>query len=342
MVPHRHSASWWMMWMMRSMGSVVLPVLFVLSLTPLTGCSRVSIPAAQSLAGLGRDVAMQAHQSVFVSDQDFGRARDLEVLLHALSGGAQSGEFDALLSSYDGVHDEMTQRGIVFDRMIEMYDAFEALASVDAAVRTESALTDLTAAINDYAVALQQPPPLSARTAGVASRVGGAVADEARKMQVKWASREIRACVSALIALLEEPMVREQLAGFKRILATDRAAGTVMLVQKGLYDPGPLLNDLGADAGLVSVKNATQLVASDPALGRALTAVIERRLLNRAGLIEKGYDLSLTALRNLVEEHEKLEQGAPLDAARLHEIAAQLRGLATLLSEPRAAESGSE
>ena len=49
-------------------------------------------------------------------------------------------------------------------------------------------------------------------------------------------------------------------------------------------------------------------------------------------LIVQGYDSSLAALRQLIAQHKKLEEGEPLDLSRLRAIVAQLRGIAVLLA----------
>lgn len=78
------------------------------------------------------------------------------------------------------------------------------------------------------------------------------------------------------------------------------------------------------------------LIKSNQQLGNALKEVLDKRLARgQFNLIEKAYDVSIAALKHLVSEHKKLEQGEPLDLARLQATVAELRGIAVLLGKIR-------
>jgi hypothetical protein len=263
---------------------------------------------------------------------------DSESFLRGYGGTIQSAEYLQILNLYNDVQLELAKRSVVFEKLADLYDAFGELAGLDAGAQTEKALGDLGGAITGYANQLKQPKPLSSDATGVISKIGGLVVTEIQKAKIKEASILIREKVDAFQQLLGNKLVREQMTGFRELLASDRKAAFTILWDAGVYDPKPFLDDFGTDAGLVAQNNVSALIKSNPdsgkALNNALKEVIDKRLSrNQSVLIEKAYDTSLTALKNLVSEHKKLEQGEPLDLARLQAIVAELRGIVVLLGK---------
>jgi hypothetical protein len=300
------------------------------------GCSGVSIDAARQLGLSGGAVAAEAKQAAIASDEEYLRARDAEALFHGLVGLSGSDKkLEEILRLLDSIHLELTKRGIVFERMTRLYEAFGDLAGFDAATATEAALNDLGGAIQDYAQQLNRTPPASKDATAVISKIGGLLASEIQKAKIKEASALIRGQVEAFARLLGDPLVREQMVGFRDLLGTDRKVALLAVWRAGVLDPKPLLDDLGSVGGLVGHKDAAQRIADDARLRNALGAVLDRRLAMRQELLEQGYDASVDALKRLGAEHEKLENEQPIDLARLRTMVGQLRAVVDLLGRSR-------
>jgi hypothetical protein len=312
----------------------MLMVLFLVTFM-ISACAGVNIEATRALSMTGRNVALQTQQNIFVSDKEYLRARDSEALLHGFSGTTESENYTNILKLYDDIHRELAKRSVVFEKLADLYDAFGELAGLDAGEQTERALGNLGGAIEDYAEQIKQPSPIYSGTTAVISKIGGLVATEIQKAKIKEASIQIRARVEDIQKLLENELVREQMTGFQEFLLSDRKAAFVKLWDAEVYDPTPLLNDFGADVGLVAQKDVTTLIKTNKALKDALVEVLDKRLAIKSELIRQGYDASLGALRHLVTEHKKLEQGEPLDLTRLRAIVAELRGIAVLLAKAK-------
>ncbi len=299
-----------------------------------SACASINIDSAKTLGKAGRSVAVQTQQNIMVSDKEYLRARDSEALLHGYSGTTQSTLYMQLLNSYDEIQQELAKRSVVFEKIANLYDAFGELASLDAGAQTEKAIGELSGAITEYAKQVKQPVPLSDSATTLISKTGGMVATQIQKAKIRETSTQIREKVDAFRQLLENKLVREQMTGFREALASSRKAAFIMLWDAGVYDPKPLFDEFGQDAGLVAQNNVAALIKSNPQLGNAVKEVLDKRLArSQFNLIEKAYDVSLAALKNLVSEHKKLEDGELLDLARLQATVAELRGIVVLLGK---------
>jgi len=301
----------------------------------LSGCSRINIEAAKSLSATGREAALQTQQNVLVSYKEYLRARDCEAFQHGLSGNTKSEAYEEILNNYSEIQQELTKRSIVFEKLADLYDAFGELSGFDAGGQTENALGDLSVAVNEYATVFHQKPLISDKTTDVISKIGGLVATEIQKAKIKKASALIQERVKALVGLFENPLVREQLAGYRQRLTKNRKEAFLKLWEAGVYDPKPILDDFGEDVGLTAQKEAPGIINSKPNLGKAITEVLDKRLEMKSELIQEGYDAGLKALKQLVTEHKKLEQGKPLDLTYLRTITAELRNIAGLLAKTK-------
>lgn len=116
---------------------------------------------------------------------------------------------------------------------------------------------------------------------------------------------------------------------------TNRKAALVLLWKNGVFDPKPLLDDLGSVGGLIGEKDAAQRIAANTPLRDGLEEVLAKRLALQRDLIKRGYQGSVDALRRLVAEHQRLESGQAVDLAQLRVMVAQLRAIVDLLGKAR-------
>ncbi len=313
-----------------SLGNKIGLLIALLSL--LSACSRIQVEAARTLGEAGREVALQARQNILVSDQEYLRARDSEAIIHGFNETTASEEYVGILKLYHTIHLELSTRSAVFQRLADLYNAFGELAGLDAGGQTEKALKDLGGAVGDYAKLIKRASPAYDDATAALSRIGGLTAAEIQKKKIKEASLRIRGRVEDIQGLLENSLVREQMTGFHKLLASVRSASLILLWRQGLFDPAPLLDDFGEEVGLAVKRDAVARIKPDEPLGKALAEVIARRLEMKAELIEKSYDTSLSSLADLIAEHKKLEKGDAPDLARIRAIAAELRTIADMFS----------
>jgi hypothetical protein len=312
----------------------MLVVLLLLAFL-ISSCSTINIEAAKSLSVTGHNAALQARENAIVSEDEYLRTRDSEALLAGFSGDTESDRYKEILSLFKDIYQELTKRAVVFTNLADLYDAFGELASLDTGAQVEKGLVDLGGAIEEYAKAIHQPlpSPTAGDVTAVISKIGGLVGTEIQKAKIKEASMQIRVKVDAFLELLSSPLVRRQMQGFRKFLASDRKTMLMMLWDSGVYDAKPLLDDLGAPAKLVTTKDADSLVKNNPGLKKALTEVLAMRLTNQMDLIDQGYDASLGVLKNLISQHKKLEEGQPLDLTQIRALVAQLRSIAVMLGK---------
>jgi hypothetical protein len=313
------------------LGKIRILALMAFAAFMISACASVNIDAAKTLSKAGQGVAVQAQQNIMVSDKEYLLAMDSEAFLHGYNGSTESVQYKQLLMVYNDIQQELSKRAVVFEKLADLYDAFGKLAELDAGGQTSKALGELGGAIADYATQFKQP---ASDVTAIIANIGGIAATEIQKAEIREVSAMIRVRVEAFQALLENKLVREQMTGFRSLLAKDREAAFMILWNAEVFDPKPLLDDFGSYAGLVARSNAAALIKSDPKLALALNETLAKRLKrNQSALIGKSYDKSLAALKELVSAHKKLEQGAPLDMARLQAITAELRSLVILFGK---------
>ncbi len=303
-----------------------------------SACSGLNVESARQLAVSGRQVAVQAKQTSIVSEQDYARALDGEAFLHGFSGNVD--KLKEIVASYDTVRRELLSRAIVFERLADLYDAFGDLAAIDAAHDVETALGNLDGAVRDYATQMKLTVPVSTDATNAIATIGGLVAAEIQKAKLKKSSALIGGELVKFEQLLENKLVKTQVITFRKLLQADAAAAVVTLWDNGALEPTPLLNDIGAPAGLGAPKEAQKIVQSKPAVGKGLGVVLRQRLTRQADLIDQGYEASIRAVKRLAAEHKKLEQDQELDLARLREVVAELRTVVGLLTRIRAGVAG--
>lgn len=296
-------------------------------------CSTLNLEAARALSATGQEAAVKIKAAAFASDTEYSRAMDAEALFHGAARNEGSELYKQLKASYAAVNNEIAKRAQVVAALADFYEAFGELAKYDASGETQAALTGLGTAIDSYRKDVLNAGPLSQDTVGLVVHVGGLIAAERQKEMVRQASAAVRPKLTAFHDALASPLVKDQFTGFKKTLASDRAAAVIYLWKQGLLDASPLVGELAADGGLTPVKNAAEVVLKSVELSAAMQAVIARRVNGKLVAIERSYDTSVQLLADLVAEHRKLEEGAPLDLARVRALVAELTAIVNLVNK---------
>jgi hypothetical protein len=216
-----------------------------------------------------------------------------------------------------------------FTQLSKTYEGFGALAGYGASAQVNQGLAGLTSATNDYLKATGANP-LPANVTNVAAVVGGILVQEEQKRRVKEASASIRDVVEKFNAALKahkaaftQPRVIEIRDGYKVVTA---------LWCIGLLDARAIIENLSSGYGLaVAAAPDTPVDAKDmPLLKTAIEGVIQSQSVRAQAASDSAYDGITDGLDNLVNEHNKLERGQPVDIGTLQTKLAQLRQIIEL------------
>lgn len=295
----------------------------------LQGCSSLNVENAAKLGTAGKEVSAAAAAGIFASDSEFRSAREAEIFFHSYTGVQPPAD---MLAAYTGIHAELRARKAVFTKLAAAYTAFSGLAARDEPARIAASIDELGDAVNGYAAAVDTSPVISGTASGIAGQIAHAALSGKKNRMLKQASALIRVRLARMLELLDDPLVREQMTGFRRNLARNRITAVQLLWMHGLLDPAPLLDQMAADAGLRAGSDAAVIVRNSKRIGNGLQAVMTDRLNNTVSLIDKGYDSTLDALRELIAEHEKLEKGESVTNAQLLQIIYGLQTVTERLS----------
>lgn len=290
----------------------------------LSGCSSVNIDAAKTLGAAGQQVSAQSAEGIFVTDDKYLRAMDAEAFFR---GFTKTEMPEQLAENYEIIHSELSARRLVFTRLNEVYSAFTELASIDAATGFETSINGLGDAVNGYAAARGSGPVISSSVQGVIATIGGMTAAEIQRKKIVESSVLVRERLTAFVDLFSDPLVKTQFTTFKENLAANRTAAIRLLWKKGAFDPSPLLDQIGAEAGLKATKESVKMINNpdDSSVRDGLEGVIKSRFNRKMDAIERSYDASVAAVNELIDKHEQLEAGDPLDLGRLRQIIGELQ-----------------
>ncbi|MFT5702565.1 MAG: hypothetical protein ACI8ZB_005488 [Desulforhopalus sp.] len=311
-------------------------LVIILATLAMAGCSTVSIDKAKQLGAFGTEVTANSMANIFVTEDEFQRAIDAEAFFHGSNSSEDSPVYANIIEKANKVNNELAARTVVFNNLASVYDAFSGLAGIDAATGTETAINGLGSAINGYAAAVGQAPPIAESATAVLARIGGIIAAEIQKKQIIEASKLIRQHLDAFAILFEGKLVRTQMVTFQEVLAQNRATAIDLLWNTGVFKPDLVLNQMGASAGLTAHKDAAKVVAANKKLNSGLNEVVRQRLNHSKGLIGQSYNASIKGVRALIAQHMNLEKGEDLNLTHLRQIVAELQRSAILLSPPTA------
>jgi hypothetical protein len=312
-------------------------VIVILAAFALSGCSTVRIDAAGHLGDAGHQTADALAETLFLSDAFLDQAGDIDTFVfYYEAGGEAPPELEAkrkeLFDSYRAVHDEFKSRRQVFSDLGLAYQQFAGLADKGAELETAAAVDRLSGAVNKYAESQGKKAIFSGSAQKTLFQLGWLAAAELKKKQIRKASSLIRERLTAFHALLKDTLVKEQMLGFQEHLSGLEGNRLQVLWDAGLFDPSPLLDQLGAGAGLQAAANADETLRKDKILSASLGKVIESRLRRNTEALTENYHASLRTLEELIREHEALEKDGPLNLTRLIRIAEEQRRSSKLLT----------
>jgi hypothetical protein len=344
-----------------------LPVVAaLLSLAAVAGCASRREPA-QVLATAGVTTSAALEQALRESRKDFTRHIDsLEVSAALVGGPAVS---DAEKKKITTIQTALGARARMLHALQQAYSALGKLASYDASAEVAGATTGLVGAVESYGLAIgagKLPPGVDS----IISRTGGLIAEFVQSKSIQKASAAIRGSLTAAVKIMEEERVL--LGAAETLLRTSAADAASDLFRLGLGKPSTIVREqlsggglelderqLDAVLGLAPLEVITGLAVSDADKERItrenqrrekeaderrknagrLRAAVDRLIVlhteRRIDLYKGALAQNIGALRELEEEHRKLESDQPLDLQGLAAILAVLRGYAEDLAELR-------
>ena len=316
-----------------------LSLVGVFLLVCLAGCSSLSIESAKSLGTAGQEASVQNTANMFASDYEYQRAMDAEAFFHGIAGKSVP---ERLSDNYETIQAEFSARKIVFSKLNAVYGAFADLVAIEGGTGIETAINELGDAVNGYAGARQKPPVISSSAQGVIARIGGLIAAEIQKKKIKQSSMLIRERLTEFAKLFDDPLVRKQMTTFKKSLAQSRASAIKILLKINLFDLSPLIDQMGAEVGLKASKKAINIVNDEKneTVKAGLVEIVVDRLKRKINLIEKGYDASIKAVKELIVKHKTLEEGEELNLTRLRQIIAELQRITKNLGPKKSSSRG--
>lgn len=305
-------------------------VIVLLAASALSGCATVRIDTAGHLGDAGHQTAEAIAETLFLSDSFLDQAADLDTFVfYYEAGGEVPAELEAerkkLFDSYKTIHEEFKHRRQVFADLGITYQQFADLADKGTELETAAAVDRLGSAVNKYAESLGKKAIFSGSVQKALPQLGWLAAAELKKKRIKQASVLIRERLTAFAALLNDPLVKEEMLGFQQHMSSLEGDRLQVLWDAGVFDPSPLLDQLGTETGLQAAVNVGEVLRKDKPLSDSLGKVIESRLRRKLETIAENYHASLKTLEELIREHEALEKDGPLNLARLISIAEEQR-----------------
>ncbi len=224
-------------------------------------------------------------------------------------------------------------RARALSQLHSAYGVFLEEAEYDAAVDIDQSLGELADSVNNLAGAMALlsggTSLLALPATKIARKAAGESARTAQKRRLLEASRALREIDQRLLELLREEA--EVYQGISEILHTNRLQLADVLLQAGLLDPRPLVDDFLSRNRLGA---AMELETSDPvvlALARTVHAHQAGRL---AAASRAAYQSHISAFEALIALHEDFEAGKPLSLDDVARALGEIRLWAELLEEP--------
>lgn len=307
--------------------------LFLVFVVCVSACTSIDVDAARQLAIVGRESAVGAKQVSTASDVELRRALDAEAFFHGFNGSTAVP--NTITKELRTARSELLARATVFDQLAALHDAFGDLAGFDADAEFEQALGGLVGAVGEYAKVVGKPINVPAEAKDLVGRIGGMIAAEIKKAKIKAASKLIEDQVGKLADLMSDPLVFEQVVGFRKFLTGSAGTAVDALWLAGVLDAKPLLDDMGRVAGLEGARSTMASASLRRDVRDGLRQVVVERMRAQSDAIEQGYRASVQSLKRLKATHAKLQLGEPLDIGRVREIVGELRAVAALIEKTR-------
>jgi hypothetical protein len=323
----------------------LLGLFFLLAITAAGGC--IDKGAAALLAQQGKDAAAAGSGSFKSLSGGLEDALGQRFIQMGIRGTDPADE--KLASVERQIQEQITEaQGMLAARrkMLEelgtLYTTFGELAALDANTETSTAAGNLGKAINGYAVATKQAVPIDDSEMALIQQLAGAAAEWYQGRKIKRNSEAIRTLAGHVVTVLEN---EERAYSVYASLTSETSAQLASdLFAAGIGRPHPILrkvveahglayDEAGVNAlfdGKLKPKDMDVTIAAvRRGISRYITGQSQVASARRMAVTQG----TISALKKLQEEHEKLEQGKPVDIATLSATIDRLKTFIELLNK---------
>lgn len=331
-----------------AMHRAVLPAIAALALLLTAACSSVSLDAAQALAASGTAAATALHDEQKEMQARLEIAK-LQVEVRIDLDGRNSIDTEETedkepdesesVKSLKEMQEIFEARAKSSAALVSVYRSFSKLALRDHQSNVEQRISTFAKQTNDYITIVNKRAKsnissISEKTTSRSTIASGMLAVEAHKRAVLAASREIRPGLEALAEALEGE--RDYMSALQRTLLPGIEAelrDTLRCVKRvngkcdSAIDETAEKRAAFVELGFTPTKDFDAKLARYDNLNKALAGVIEHRQKTIAAERAQKYIAMVNAIRELESGHQKLEEGVPIDLARLNEIVETLNKL---------------
>lgn len=294
------------------------------------GCCSVNKDAAGKLASEGASVANTVSQSYQTTLNSLSQYIEGEYLLSALRPGASPPDAD-MLRSIQIAQNELQARQDLFRQLGGLYASFGNLCSYDAKGEVEKSLASSIQSVNSFSQVLGGGS-ISDSTGKLVAAAGGEIVGQMQCARIKDASQKIRAVLSASVFLLQKAQEKDTIIAVRSEISRGK-----LKVAEALWT-----NDMGLATGILSAQvEAYGLVPNDQALAHAsanaglregVNRILKWRQTQEQSAEVAAYDASIHSLQSLLDEHTKIEKGAPVNLATIQGYLSAIQRYADLLS----------
>jgi len=309
-------------------------------LLTLTACATKTLPIAVKLSQTGQQAASTLQSSIILSDAQLNSLHKFTIFHAAFKRAAcieakksidvcneRMATEKEIIGDIDEIQNILTSDTKWLTSLRESYAALGELANYDASTKFISAFDGLTASTNSLAAALKSTPPSSEMTS-IFKYAGGQIVGFVQANKVIAASKAIHAELDRAITLLSNPDIKDIYTSLQKKYYDSLNESALILSNKGTLSFKPLINEVGATAGLAATANTDKLIRENKSLRVGLNAVINETYRQKIVDVTRAYDKSLAALKELAKLHSELENSSGFDATQLAITIGQLQSLA--------------
>jgi hypothetical protein len=224
---------------------------------------------------------------------------------------------------------------LVFSKLETAYTEFGNLCNYDASGQTEAALTQVVAAVNEYASAINQAAPLSDPIGTIIEKGGGLLAAEVQWAVIKAASVRMRGILTNFKALLAKPIIKSQFTTFYNTLISRSQSNIETLIKKDVYDLNGILNEVGEEMGLSVKKDFKPSSADKNILIASVINIVSAKYSDKSKKVLANYDASCRLIDELIAAHSNLENNSTINVSDINRIIIQLQQFALILSQSK-------
>jgi hypothetical protein len=306
----------------------------------LAACSNINLGDASQLGSTGNQAATTYENTIKATSTEIDRYRELQYLTAPLRNLPAP---DSTLLGYLTVTENaLSARANLMAQLANVYSSFGALASYDAQGNVTGSINGLAGAGNDFAHAVGVTGnPIPEVAGSVIANAGGLIASDIQKHKVKAASAEIRERLTMLVPLLQKE--QSTMVDLQRGLGASVGSAAVELWNHGIGSPDPIFADDIGTFGLQYVPGSYKTACKQfppsqqqvcfTSVQQGVVDVVQLRAQRDVETQIRVLNSNIQAIQALLDAHEKLEAGDPIDLATLSANIADMQSIVNNINQ---------